>query len=169
MIEIKHINGKVLYVAQDAKVVREAVEKAVSEGANLRGANLEGAYLGGAYLEGAYLGGAYLEGAYLGGALWKQVAVLLRSAILSMNDSGRHWIKGAERRATEDGSLAYCSIGGVKAQESDGTTLAIALWLLGSVCAGDITRFNDDPATTWEDVQAVFAVAIRHAERLGAA
>ena len=37
-------------------------------GADLRGANLRGAYLSGAYLGGAYLRGAYLSGAYLGGA-----------------------------------------------------------------------------------------------------
>jgi len=42
---------------------------------------------------------------------------------------------------------------------------ALALWLLGSVVASDIPAFNDFAGTTWEDVQAVFAVAIRNAER----
>jgi hypothetical protein len=86
-----------------------------------------------------------------------------------MNDSGRHWIKGAARRALDDGSMAYCSIGSVHAQETqDGTVRALALWLLGSVCAGDIAAFNDAADTTWEDVQAVFRVAVKHAERFAA-
>ena len=42
--------------------IKEAVEAAVKQGANLRGANLRGANLGGANLEGANLRGAYLGG-----------------------------------------------------------------------------------------------------------
>ena len=44
------------------------LEGAYLKGAYLKGANLKGANLGGAYLEGAYLEGANLEGANLGGA-----------------------------------------------------------------------------------------------------
>jgi hypothetical protein len=186
VIEIKSIGGTVLYVAQDANDVRSAVEEAVAKRANLVGANLRGAYLGGANLRGAYLDGANLRGAYLRGAnlrgaylgganldganldgeLWSEVAVLLRTAITSMNDSGRHWIQGTERKELEDGSIAFCSIGSVYAQTSQaGTTRAIAIWLLNSVAAGSIVDFNDHKSTTWEDVKAVFAVAIKHAER----
>ena len=66
--------GSVLFeYEKENNTIKETVEKAVEEGANLGGADLEGAnlggaYLGGAYLEGANLEGAYLEGAYLGGA-----------------------------------------------------------------------------------------------------
>jgi hypothetical protein len=68
MIEIKHLDGRVLYTAEGANDVRTALTEAVAKKTNLRGANLRDAYLGGAYLGGAYLGGAYLGGAYLGGA-----------------------------------------------------------------------------------------------------
>ena len=61
-------DGRVLFTAKGASDVREALEEARREGANLREANLEGANLRGAYLEGAYLEGAYLEEANLGGA-----------------------------------------------------------------------------------------------------
>ena len=85
-------DGKVLFSA-GGETLRDVVQQAVQEranlhganlhgadlhGANLGGANLGGAYLGGANLDGAnlhgadldgaYLGGAYLGGAYLGGA-----------------------------------------------------------------------------------------------------
>jgi hypothetical protein len=133
-------------------------------GANLRGANLGGAYLGGAYLGGANLDGANLRGANLGGAVWKQVADLLEKALHGMNDSGRHWIKGSLRGALEDGSATYCSIGSVEAH-GDGTVRAVALWLLGLVCGGDIAAFNDHPDTTWDDVVVVFNIAVKHARR----
>ncbi len=105
MIEIKHINGKVLYVAQDAKVVREAVEKAVSEGANLRGANLEGANLRGAYLRGAYLEGANLRGANLEGAYLK--GANLRGAYLR-----GAYIKGANLRGANGLDKFPIQVGG---------------------------------------------------------
>ena len=155
MYEIKSIGGKVLYTAKDANHVRAALEDAVRNGANLDGANLDG----------AYLRGAYLDGAYLDGAKWEKVATLLRESIAAMNDSGRHWIQGKLSFPLEDGTTAYCSVGSVRAKSDDGTIAAIALWLLGSVCAGGIESFNDDPDTTWEDVQQVFAIAIKHAER----
>ena len=73
-IEIKHINGSVLYTAEiaddrpECRRLRDAVQTAVRDGANLRGANLGGANLRGANLGGANLDGAYLGGASLGGA-----------------------------------------------------------------------------------------------------
>jgi len=78
VIEIRHINGKVLYTAQDAADVRSALEAAVKSraylvgaylvGANLADANLVGANLAGADLAGANLAGANLAGANLAGA-----------------------------------------------------------------------------------------------------
>jgi hypothetical protein len=68
MIEIKHrYTGATLYSA-DVATLREALERAVKSGANLRGANLAGANLRGANLDGANLDGANLRGANLRGA-----------------------------------------------------------------------------------------------------
>lgn len=50
-------------------------------------------------------------------------------------------------------------------KSTNGATLCVALWLLGSTVAGGIESFNDHPDTTWEDVQAVFGVAIKTARR----
>jgi uncharacterized protein YjbI with pentapeptide repeats len=74
MIEIKsRWNGSVLYTAENAQDVRQALTEAVEGGANLRDANLRGANLrdanlGGANLRDANLGGANLRGANLRGA-----------------------------------------------------------------------------------------------------
>jgi uncharacterized protein YjbI with pentapeptide repeats len=72
-VEIKHIDGRVLYTAEHAPDVRAAVVEATQARAYLAGAYLAGAYLAGADLAGAYLAGAYLAranlaGAYLAGA-----------------------------------------------------------------------------------------------------
>ena len=72
-MEIKSIDGRVLYVAKDAKDVRTAVEEAVRnraslDRANLDGANLDGASLNEASLDEASLYGASLNGANLDGA-----------------------------------------------------------------------------------------------------
>ena len=45
--------------------LKEDLEKKVSEGADLKGADLEGAFLERAHLEGAFLERAHLEGAHL--------------------------------------------------------------------------------------------------------
>jgi len=66
-IEIKTITGKVLYSCE-ALSVKECLELAVKDEADLTGAYLRGADLRGAYLRGAYLRGAYLTGADLTGA-----------------------------------------------------------------------------------------------------
>ena len=69
MIEIKsRWNDKVLYTAEDARDVKQALEEVVSRDANLRDANLRGADLGGADLRGADLRGADLGDANLRGA-----------------------------------------------------------------------------------------------------
>ncbi len=66
MIEIKHRwNGKVLYTAETASDVREAVIEARGGEADLRGANLREADLRGADLRGANLRGADLREADL--------------------------------------------------------------------------------------------------------
>lgn len=73
MIEIvsHRDKSKVLYRAETARDVREAVEEALREGTNLQNANLQNANLRGAVLWGADLRGVNLRGADLGGAdLW---------------------------------------------------------------------------------------------------
>ena len=61
--------GSVLFeYEKENNTLKDTVEKAIEEGANLEGAYLEGAYLRGANLEGADLEGADLEGANLRGA-----------------------------------------------------------------------------------------------------
>jgi uncharacterized protein YjbI with pentapeptide repeats len=67
-IEIRHRFTDNVMFARDAENMREAIEKAVSAGANLARANLAGAYLAGANLDGANLARANLAGAYLAGA-----------------------------------------------------------------------------------------------------
>jgi len=69
-IEIKNRwTGSVLFeYEKENNTIKETLEKAVEERADLRGAYLRGADLSGAYLSGAYLSGADLRGAYLRGA-----------------------------------------------------------------------------------------------------
>ena len=66
-IEIKNRwTGSVLFeYEKENNTIKDTVEKAVKEGANLAGAYLGGADLEGAYLKGACLKGANLAGAYL--------------------------------------------------------------------------------------------------------
>ena len=66
-IEIKTFGGSVLF-SSTKETIKEVVEEAVTQGANLGGANLRDANLGGADLRGANLGDANLGDADLGGA-----------------------------------------------------------------------------------------------------
>ena len=67
-IQIKSwLNASILFECE-ADSLKIAVELAVKQRADLRGADLQGADLRGAYLRGADLQGAYLRGAYLRGA-----------------------------------------------------------------------------------------------------
>ena len=150
-----------------ANLSRANLSGADLSGADLSGADLSMADLSGADLSGADLSGADLSRAYLSRDVWAAVATTLRDALQAMNDSGRHWIKGALRGQAEDGSVTYCSIGAVEATSS-GTVRAICMWLLASVSGGDIAGFNDNPVTSWENVQAVFGVAVMHADRWAA-
>ena len=68
-IQIKTIGGSILFeFEKEDNTLRDTLEEAVREGANLRGAYLRVADLEGANLEGAYLRVADLEGADLEGA-----------------------------------------------------------------------------------------------------
>jgi hypothetical protein len=87
MIEIKHrINGKVLYTAENASDVREAVEEAVKAKANLDSADLRCAELRSANLRSANLRYANLRYADLRSANLRYAD--LRSANLGYADLG---------------------------------------------------------------------------------
>jgi uncharacterized protein YjbI with pentapeptide repeats len=124
MREIKHRFTLAVLYSSEASTIREAVESAVKEGADLRraylgGANLRGAYLrdadlggadlgradlGDADLGGADLGGANLRGANLGGAY-------LRDADLGGADLG-----GAD---LGDADLGGANLGGADLRDAD--------------------------------------------------
>ena len=86
--------GKPLYVAKNASDVREAVEAAVKERANLRDAYLRDANLRDAYLRDANLGGADLGGADLGDA--NLGGADLCGAYLGGADLGGAYLRGAD-------------------------------------------------------------------------
>jgi hypothetical protein len=68
-IQIKSVFGDILFEYEKEKnTIKDTLEEAVRQGANLGDANLGDAYLRGANLRDAYLGGANLRDANLGGA-----------------------------------------------------------------------------------------------------
>ena len=100
---ISHFNNTVLYKSETATTAIQAISEAVSQAANLRGADLRGAILvganlGGAKLVGANLGGANLVGAKLGGAklvganLGGATGLLSKPVIPLQIGGSRHWI-----------------------------------------------------------------------------
>jgi uncharacterized protein YjbI with pentapeptide repeats len=92
-LQIKTLAGEVLFES-DKTTLKEAVEEAVS-----RGADLEGAYLGGADLRDAYLGGADLRDAYLGDADLRG-ANLIGANLIGANLRGAD-LEGANLRGTD--------------------------------------------------------------------
>ena len=93
-IEIKHkFTNKILF-SLECDSTKQAVEKAIKNKKNLRGAYLRGAYLRGAYLRGADLRGAYLRDAYLSGAD-------LRGADLCGADLRDAYLSGAYLRGAD--------------------------------------------------------------------
>jgi len=84
--------GSILFeYEKENNTLKDTVEQAVKEGADLEGAYLGGADLEGAYLKGADLRGADLKGAYLKGAY-------LRGAYLKGADLEGADLKGADLR-----------------------------------------------------------------------
>ena len=100
-IEIKNRwTGSVLFeYEKENNTIKDTVEKAVKEGANLAGAylggaDLEGAYLKGANLAGANLAGANLKGAYLAGANLEEA--YLKGACLKGANLAGAYLGGAD-------------------------------------------------------------------------
>ena len=109
-IEIKSVFGSVLFsFEKENNTIKDTLQEAVRQdadlvdaylvGADLRGADLGGADLVGAYLRGAYLRGAYLRGAYLRGA--DLVGAYLRGAYLVGADLGGADLRGADLRGAD--------------------------------------------------------------------
>lgn len=101
-IEIKNRwTGSVLFeYEKEDNTLKDTVEEAVKQGANLRGADLSGAYLSGANLRGAYLSGANLSGAYLSGVDLR--GAYLRGADLSGADLSGAYLRGAYIYVSDD-------------------------------------------------------------------
>ena len=65
-VQIKTIFGKLLFeFEKENNTIKETLQEAIKQGADLQGAYLQRAYLQGADLQRAYLQGADLQGAYL--------------------------------------------------------------------------------------------------------
>ncbi len=109
-IEIKNrYTGNVMFTYEkENATIKDAVVKAVKEGANLIGANLEGANLIGANLEGANLIGANLRGAYLRGA-YLRGANLIGANLIGANLIGAY-LRGANLEGAKNKEQAYLPI-----------------------------------------------------------
>jgi hypothetical protein len=97
-LEIKNRwTGSVLFRHEkENNTLKDTVEQAIKEGADLGGADLEGANLGGANLEGANLEGANLGGAHLRGAYIYLDADEINSAEIVKNFEEKNNIKITE-------------------------------------------------------------------------
>ena len=110
-MELKHINGTVLFAIESATTDAQLVVAAVKAHCNLTGANLARGRLGGVNLAGVDLEGANLEGAELTGADLSE-AILhtadLRRANLSGAELGRVDLSGADlSEANLSGAYLY--------------------------------------------------------------
>ena len=114
--------GSVLFeYEKENNTLKDTVEKAIEEGANLGGADLEGADLEGADLRGADLEGAYLEGADLGGADLR--GAYLEGANLGGADLEGAYLRGANLEGADlegadlRGAYLYVSDNDINAED----------------------------------------------------
>jgi Family of unknown function (DUF5758)/Pentapeptide repeats (8 copies) len=98
-LQIKAIFGKLLFeFEKEDNTIKDTINEAVKQRADLRGAYLRGAYLQGAYLQGAYLRGADLQGADLRGAYLRDAylrGAYLQGAYLQGADLRGAYLRGA--------------------------------------------------------------------------
>ena len=140
-MELRSINGEVIFVLKEAKTIAEVVgaahkKDAVLRDAYLRGAVLSGAVLSGADLSGADLRGAVLSGAYLRGADLRDA--YLSGAVLSGADLRDAYLRGAVLRD------AYLSGAVLSGADLSGAVLSGAVlrdaYLSGAVLSGAVLR-----------------------------
>ena len=119
-VEIKHINGTVLYTCE-ASSVCEAVEQACRDRAYLSGANLFGADLSGADLSRADLSGADLSRANLSGT------DLYRANLSGANLSGAN-LSGTDLSMADlsGADLSGADLSGASLKDARGAELSIA-------------------------------------------
>lgn len=110
----------------------------------------------------------------------KRIYEILSNARKLMNDEGKHWLKGRLSRKKKIG-MCYCSIGAIRAAADNLAEARAASDVLGQhglgfgptkrnsyyygraamPFRGSIETWNDDPRTTWQDVDRAFRKAIR--------
>ena len=104
-IQIKSVFGKVLFeLEKENNTIKETLEQAIKENANLRGANLYNANL-----EGANLRGANIEGANLRGAKNKETAILPIFCKWSYGIKGDLIIIGCKQKTIEEWDIWFNS------------------------------------------------------------
>ena len=125
MISIKHRYTQATLCEFDVATIKEAAVKAVSEKANLDGADLRGADLDGANLRGANLDGANLRGANLDDAD-------LRGAYLDCADLYGAYLDGANLRGADlDGAdLDGADLDGEKITKSPLSIVGLRYWCI---------------------------------------
>lgn len=105
-MEILNLYRNACLWSGDAETMREAVEKAVKEGADLRDANLEGANLRGANIGGANIGGAKISRILQIGPIGLRNACLV---VWCMADGSRRYSTGCQVQISEEAFLARVS------------------------------------------------------------
>ena len=129
-IEIKSVFGSVLFsFEKENNTIKDTLQEAVKQGANLSSANLRGAYLRGADdLSGANLRGAYLSGADLSSA--NLSSANLRGAYLRGADLSGAYLSGANlssaNLSSADLSGAYLSSAYLSSANLSGANLSSA-------------------------------------------
>ena len=99
-MKITRINNNEIIFKDDSETIKDCVNNAIANCADLRGANLGGAYLRDANLGGANLGGAYLRDANLRGANLRDAN--LGGAYLRDADLGGAYLRGANLRGAKN-------------------------------------------------------------------
>lgn len=92
-------------------------------------------------------------------------AEILRAALAKL-DGGRAWTQG-ELSSGQGDDICFCSIGSIASVNGSRSPERIAAYrhLLHALPEGDqVADYNDDPARTWPEIEALFQRAIAAAE-----
>lgn len=106
----------------------------------------------------------------------KEIAAdILEEAVLLMNDSGRHWIKGILSGKNKKGEQSFCAVGAIQEVSRrkdisliDGPVLVAENALADTIGrnsyqsgAARIMSYNDHNSTTWKGLKDKFERTIR--------